>query len=255
MREFDELASAYLDHEVTPEERARVEGDAPLRQRVEELRVARDALSSEPMEPVSEASRDAAIAAALDESNVVNLASRRGRRNRRVASIAAAVLLILGAAGLLVRAQRDSTGDRFTTAAGALSTTTTIGPLAERSAAGAAAAAGGDATGSLDPRTSLGTFADRASLADAARTKARDAIDGRKSAAPSTAATDSRGGGAASTTCAVPSPPDATNEVYAARAVLDGRSVQVDVFAIGDGSLRLVVSDAANCGQLFSQPV
>jgi hypothetical protein len=50
-------------------------------------------------------------------------------------------------------------------------------------------------------------------------------------------------------------PPDATNEVYSASAILEGRSVQVDVFAAVDGSLRLVVTDAVSCGQLFSQPV
>jgi hypothetical protein len=257
MSEFDELASAYLDNEVTPEERTRVESDATLRERVEELRATRDALSSEPVEPPPSAARAAAIAAALDASKVIRLESRRRRRSVRVASIAAAVLVVLGAAGLLIRAQSDSTEDRFTTAAGALSTTTSLGPLAERSAAGAAAAAGNDA-GAFSPRTSLGTFGDRASLAAAARVKARDTIDGNKSASPSTTTAADSGratSGVPSTTCAVSPPPDATSELYAASAVLEGRSVQVDVFTTVDGSLQLVVTDAASCGQLFSQLV
>jgi hypothetical protein len=36
--------------------------------------------------------------------------------------------------------------------------------------------------------------------------------------------------------------------------VLDGRSVQVDVFALADGSSQIVVTDAATCSTVFSQP-
>ncbi|MEY2431615.1 MAG: hypothetical protein QOC92_1340 [Acidimicrobiaceae bacterium] len=249
MSELDELASAYLDDEVTPQERARVESDAALRQRVEELRAARDALSSEPLEPPSAATREAAIRAALGASIVVDIESRRARRGLRVASIAAAVLLVLGAAGLLIRAQSDTTADRFTTAAGPPATTA-VGPLAERSAGGAAGAAAtaGDAAGPFSSRSALGTFADRPALVAAAQARARDS----KQAPPSTPPTQNNG---ASTTCVVPQPPDATGEVYAATAILAGQSVQVDVFTITDGSLRLVVTDAASCTQLFSQPV
>jgi hypothetical protein len=53
----------------------------------------------------------------------------------------------------------------------------------------------------------------------------------------------------------VPPPADAANEAYAATAVLEGRLVQVDVFTLADGSLMLIVTDAATCAQVFNQPV
>jgi DNA segregation ATPase FtsK/SpoIIIE, S-DNA-T family len=75
MTDHDELASAYLDGEVTPVERATVEGDSTLMARVEELRSVRALLrdSSAPAGPAISATavaqaadeRDAAIAAAL----------------------------------------------------------------------------------------------------------------------------------------------------------------------------------------------
>jgi hypothetical protein len=48
-------------------------------------------------------------------------------------------------------------------------------------------------------------------------------------------------------------PPAGAIEVYAASALLDGRSVELDVFSVENGSLLLVVTDAASCTELFSQ--
>src|SRR3954467_5439236 len=61
----DELASAYLDGEVTADERARVESDRALLARVDLLRSARDALMAAPLEPTDAAAKDAAIRAAV----------------------------------------------------------------------------------------------------------------------------------------------------------------------------------------------
>jgi hypothetical protein len=82
--------------------------------------------------------------------------------------------------------------------------------------------------------------------------------DEAKGAFSPAASTTSRGASpspTATAACPVAIPPDATNEAYTATAVLEGRSVQVDVFTLADGSLTLVVTDLGTCAQVFSQPV
>ena len=209
----------------------------------------------------STAERDAAIRAAIGASNVVDLDAARARRHVRIASIAAAVLVVLGAAGLLVRALDNQHADKFQTVAGALSTTTS-GVAPERGAPNAATTAG-DAGGSsfTGRQPPLGSFDDRSSLVAAAQAQVHSlTFDQSKQAAPSTATSavggsGADGGSAPTTACPVTAPPDAANEVYAAAAVLQGRPVQVDVFTIADGSLTLVVTDAASCTELFSQSI
>src|SRR4051794_14710743 len=98
----DELASAYLDDEVTDDERARVEADPALRARVEELRSGRDRLAAAAVDGVSSAAREAAIHAALRASPLVDLAAERSRRRMRIATIAAAIVLVLGGLGALI---------------------------------------------------------------------------------------------------------------------------------------------------------
>jgi hypothetical protein len=247
--EQDELASAYLDDHVTLEERARVEGDPALLIRVEELRSVRDALAT-PVESPSAEAREAAIQTASRASNVVDLDIASARRRLRVFSIAAAILLVLGAAGLLIRTVGSQSEDKFQTVAGAIGSAAG-GPTAEK-----ATQAGGSATGSAFSTTDrpvLGSFTDRSSLAAAAQTQVHSPTVKQADAAGAPAAADSP----TTTTpmCLVPSPPNATNEIYAATAVLQGRVVQVDVFTLADGSLMLVVTDAASCAQVFTQPV
>jgi hypothetical protein len=120
-----ELASAYLDGEVTAAERARVEGDLALLAEVERLRRVRAAVADVPPAPAT--ARESAIAAALaafDEAhaglgaaaaaptappNVVPLARRRHVRRLQVmtAAAAAAVMVIGG----FVIANRDGGDD------------------------------------------------------------------------------------------------------------------------------------------------
>jgi hypothetical protein len=103
-----ELASAYLDGEVSEVERARVEGDASLLAEVERLRTVRAALGHVP--PASSATREAAIAAALSafdaqqptaadlagaDAGVVPLDRRRRTRWMEGITAAAAVALIV----------------------------------------------------------------------------------------------------------------------------------------------------------------
>lgn len=251
--EQDELASAFLDDVVTTEERARVEADPALLARVEELRSVHDALS-DPVVPPTSAERDAAIRAALGAQNVIDISAARGQRRLWIASIAAAVVLVLGAAGALIRAADDGSTQRFNTAAGSIGSASDS-RTAER-ATGAATGAGTTGTFSSAGRPALGSFTDRSALAAAAQTQVHTPAPSQSKQAD--AATAPAAADSPTTTapmCLVPAPPDAINEVYAATAVLEGRPVQVDVFTIADGSLVLVVTDAASCAQVFTQPV
>jgi hypothetical protein len=251
----DELASAYLDGEVTAEERALVEADPGLLQRAQELESARDALRTAPVEPISPVAREAAIAAALDATVVVSLETHRARRGLRVASIAAALLVALGAGALVVQSQQDSSTTKSTAVAAAPTTT-----AAERNAAGAATAgqaAGGTGFASAS-RASLGSFVDRPELVDAARRQVSEqALSGRSADSPQTTVAPSapaEGAADAAAACAPSARPNAT-EVYAASALLNGRSVTVDVFRNDDGTVVLVVTDASTCVEVFSQPL
>jgi hypothetical protein len=250
----NELASAYLDGEATTEERALVEGDEGLLVRVAELQAVRDALAA-PIPPPTTAQREAAIAAAVGVANVAEIDVARARRGIRIASIAAAVLLVLGAVGVLLRAAGSQSEDKFQTVAGSIGNNTASAAAAEAPKAAAGAA---DANNFSLVRPELGAFSDRSSLIAATQSQVHDPQFDQKQQA-STPAAPSANEGAPPTTvavsCLVPAPPDTASQLYAATAVLEGRRVQVDVFTIVDGSLTLVVTDVASCTQVFSQPV
>ena len=95
----DELVAAYLDGEATPAERAIVEGDAELMDRVAILSQV-VSLVSEPVTPPSPDVRRAHIAAALEASatapNVTSIAAKRTRRfsTSQIAAAAAAVVAL-----------------------------------------------------------------------------------------------------------------------------------------------------------------
>jgi hypothetical protein len=245
----DELASAYLDDQVTPEERARVEGDSAVMARVAELRGARDALAAEPIESPSPTARDNAIRAAVRAGTTADLAEARAaratrtRQRLRVASIAAAILVALGLTAALLRIGSDSSNQNAATSANSATPTTAGAPSADR-AAGAEALSG-------SAGTFLGSFADQASLVDAARATlaARDASKDESTPAQATAA----GGPAAGPLNCNVDASDAVETVLTEPALLDGRSVRVDVVVLNDGSRLVVVTDDQTCDRVFSQ--
>lgn len=114
----DDLASAALDGDVDAAERARIAADPALQARVDALGEVRGLLGDTP--GPSAAAREAAIAAALGEFDVlhapapvrrppapvISLASRR--RFRWALSAAAAAVLVVGAALVLGRGGDDS---------------------------------------------------------------------------------------------------------------------------------------------------
>ena len=111
-RTDDEVVSAVLDGEATPEERARVDGDAVLARRLAQFRSVSDVVGG-PVSPVDAATRDESIDRALQsagddrgEAKVTEI-DRAGRRwrpepNRKVLVAAAAVVCLLALAGGLL---------------------------------------------------------------------------------------------------------------------------------------------------------
>ena len=240
----DELASAYLDDAATAEERARVEADPTLVERVEALRRVRDVVASTPVPaPIAEV-RDAAIGAAMGEPNVVDLRVARVRRRLRVASIAAAIVLVVGVAGLLARSLNTGGSRSAKTAAGASSPSSTAGASSsERNAA-----AGATPFAASGQSAALGSFTDRPSLAAAAKAAL--------SASLSTSAGADRaspGGAPTPPSCATPAPDHSVTRALAGTAVLQGEPVQVDVFTLADGSQELVVTYVGSCTTVFTQ--
>lgn len=255
----DELASAYLDDELTPDERAAVERDPAGRRRVEELRAARDALATAPTDSIDAVARESAIAAALAAAPTDDLAAARAARARtrlRVASIAAAAVILLGVIGLVAASVRDDNTKTFSATAGSIAS----GPVPEQAIRGAAGgtSAGGGASDATS-RRALGAFSDRTSLAAAAR----DAVaaqpltsqEGAGAGAAAAPAADSKAQmNAAAAACPPPIPSDGA-ELLSATAILNDSNVQVDVVQLGDGSREVIVTDPSTCAVLFSQPV
>lgn len=130
-----ELASAYLDDEVTDAERARVETSPELLQLVEQMRSVRDSVGA--TGPPSAATRDAAVAAALaafdaqqipaPPPNVVPI-ERSGRwRWRHGLGVAAAAVVVV--AGIAILRDNAEAPSEIQTAERA-STPTSIAPAA-----------------------------------------------------------------------------------------------------------------------------
>lgn len=117
-QQMDELASAYLDGEATPEEAALVEGDPGLQALVEELRAVRDFVAF-PVEVPSDEVRDQMIARALDHrAPVVSMETARRRlraipTQARVILAAAAVVAAIAVVGVTVFDQANRNGDEM----------------------------------------------------------------------------------------------------------------------------------------------
>ncbi|MCY4133513.1 MAG: hypothetical protein OXG30_01170 [bacterium] len=114
-QEMDELASAYLDGEATPEEAALVESDARMQALVEELRAVRDLMAA-PVEGPSDEVRDQMIAQALNHrAPVVSMDTARRRLRAippqaRVILAAAAVIAAIAVVGVTIFERQ---GDEF----------------------------------------------------------------------------------------------------------------------------------------------
>lgn len=239
--EIDELASAYLDDAVTVEERARVDADPALRARVDDLRRVRDALAAPVVEPPAAPTRDSAIASAIAISRVVDLGAERAQRARRrlrIASIAAAAVLLIGAAGLLLRSAVHESSTKFSTVAAAPPPSA----LASSSQSEFAVIGG------------PGAYASREALVESIQATLRSAPS--KTSAGATSDNAAAPTAAQSTATRCTTTPDSTASLtYTENATLEGAPVQIDVYALTDGSRRIVVTSAGACTLVFTQPL
>ena len=239
--EIDELASAYLDDAATAEERALVDADPAIRARVEELRPVRNALAASRVEPPTTTTKDSAIASALAAAPVVDLPAARARRRLRIASIAAAVILVVGAAGLLLRSASSDSSKKLSATAAASS------PASSATAQAASPefpAANGVA----------GSYADREALVSAVQATLRSAQSTKAATGAEDNAAPTAAGSSTSSRCAT-TPADAATQLYTASAALEGAPVQIDVYALTDGTRRVVVTAAGTCTLVFTQPL
>jgi hypothetical protein len=240
----DELASAHLDGETSPEEAARVDADPDLRDRVEELRDVQAAVRAPVTTDASR--REAAITAALaafaeDEAptpavrgTVTPLAPRRSPSPRaaQVLRVAAIVLLVallipvalsLGDGGSDDEASFDSTGAAIS--GGDDRASESGGEAAPEEDAGLGAAPSGAVV-------DLGSFDDLDALAEAAGARAADEQA-------------SRGSGTTTADAAFTPAPDCRPDAEGirARAVVAGEPVLVLIAEVGDGQALTVLSE------------
>jgi hypothetical protein len=145
----DDLVSAVLDDEATPEERARVAADPRLQARLEELRAA-SAFVATPVEPPPAGAADRAVATAIagrdrsDEVTAAVVPLRPWRDPRHILAAAAVLVFLVGIGALL--SQADWGGDDSGSGGDAALTADTGG--SDESSGGAEA---GDATAEESP--------------------------------------------------------------------------------------------------------
>jgi hypothetical protein len=169
---LDEIVSAYVDGEATAAERAQVEADPALLERVATFRRLQDAVATT-SQPASAEAQRALVARALRDTappvaTVQSIRSRRVAAAARPLAIAAAVIAALIGFGALVANTDDDSGDSASTAASA---TTRASAFAEAGAADNAAqaapvpsAAGGTTLAAVSAPPFLGVFADEAAV-------------------------------------------------------------------------------------------
>lgn len=233
---LDELVSAYLDGELTQEERARVEADTALSARAEELRLAA-ALAATPVEPLSAAEREAALRKALDIQQVTYIDSRRRRiAVTRWVAVAAALVAVMAVGVSLLRLS-----DRRTERA------TSAGTPSESAAAQAMTA------DQLTTTADLGSFSDDVSLAAAARTALSERSAAAAAPTPNALAAP-RGDGSAATQAQCAGLDGAYGDVVLdAPAVLRGTRVRVIVQRARSGAQELTV--LSGCEVILQRPL
>ena len=129
------LASAYLDGDVTADERARVEADPALLVEVDRLRYVRVLLAD--VEPSSISVRESLLANALDAwdrvpAPPIPLAERRRpNTNRRLLGAAAALVLVLAGGIVLQTVSSGADDDSVTQSASEVTSAPEVAALAE----------------------------------------------------------------------------------------------------------------------------
>ena len=254
----DELASAYLDDEVTPAERAQLEADPVLLARVGELRAVRDALAS-PVPPRSAAEREVAIRSAMDAAigddhisggaPPVALDSRRrpgrsGRVGLAVLGAAAAVIAVVALAA--TRTDHDTTSSA-SLATAAVPPAPEAATSERNAGAGATVAAGATTTASAG-----GAGQDTATPSADAGVTGLPALGTVDDAASLRAALATASGPLAATAAASPSDGCA---VAGSRLVASVIWQGVPALVFVDGAEHAVVVSQATCARLADVPL
>lgn len=186
---MDSLLSADLDGETTPAEHDRIEADAELRARRDELRLASDLVAEEPP-PLNSVAVDEAVNRALGasapvvESPLAQIAARRQHRRppRAVQWLVAAAIVLLAGTGLALIVTDRSPSRHVDTATRVVPT---VHPSAEsRSKSAAPSVNAGGLSGST--LRSIGTFATPAALRSALATRVPASRDAASSSAAPT---------------------------------------------------------------------
>lgn len=253
---LDELASALVDGEATPEEEARA-GEPEVAARVAAFEAVAQRVGG-PVDPPTDEAREAAIAAALAAASSrpaapSSLAEHRERRRRLpewLPGVAAAVVIVVGLGVLLTSLGSGDRDDAAESADATAMATQTAGADGESGGGGAADEGAGEESADLAPTAGssaapdLGSFDDVGALADALRSERSLVEDG-------TDASRERASDDASLYAGCPTPPAEPGEVVdAASATLDGQPVWVYVLRFDDGPGRYVVVEQATCAEL-----
>ena len=271
-RPDDDLVSAVLDGEATEDERARVAADPVLAARLAEFAAAADQVAAL-VAPRAAADRDRAITAAVAERQrrddvVVAMRGPHRRHSQHILAVAAAVLVVLLAAGFLIAQVGDDTGSGNDTAASGSDDSASDAESASDTVAAAGDAEDGDAAAFEDTATyDLGAVANDEAV--------RNALVAAGAVNQSTLSADD-GGSDAVTGTTVASLPEAAPvpggsddcqiRLEEADPSLDGRLVKasatfagdravVYVFGTADGGRQVTVVTADTCVTLASFPL
>jgi hypothetical protein len=263
-RPDDEIVSAVLDGEATPEERARVEADPVLAARLAELTAVRDAVAA-PVTPPAADLRERAIAAAMAErrskpepfGNVRPLRSRSADVPRFLA-VAAAILVVLVGVGILARSGgRDDAGSSDDAALSAPDESS-----APEAAGGESEEAAADAAPDLESvqGADLGAVATEQELADRLTTRSSDsagdfdggsATTGAPTALPQAdVGTGTRGATEACQVGLVEADDQLSGLLAQARVDYAGQPAVVYVYGTPEGRQRVVAVTEAGCRTL-----
>lgn len=263
----DDIVSAVLDDEATPDERALVESSPDGRRRLAELRAAAAAVG-EPVTPLSPGAADGMVARALagaatpvvvgtgppPEPAHDEVAARRRRRSapgawRRtlgaVAAVAAVVVLVAGAAAL-VRAAGSRSSDSASSS----------GSTSDRATSEAAAPATGQRPPDLGSLDAAETVLDRYALLVGTDLS----VEHPSEASPSMSGgstSDEAAPMAPPLGCPVPPVTPAAGERWSvtADATLPGGPVLVMSNGLAPGANRVLVVDATTCAVLAERTI
>jgi hypothetical protein len=270
-RPDDELVSAVLDGEATPEERARVAADPVLSARLAEFQAVHDAVA-QPVAAPDAGARERAIAAAKvavrhhGEDDVVRPLRRRGpaRDVQRFLAVAAAVLLVVAGLGVLARSVggddsgNDSAADMAATGEDGDDSAGSGGAesAADEDTAGAAVdALRGADLGSVDDdaqlERELNAYGLPRSAGDVETTSSFEPSTVAGEVLPQAAVADgTRGASEACQVGLVEVDPQLSGLLAQATVTFDGKPAVVYLYATPEGRERVVVVGSEDCRTL-----